>query len=185
MQELSRLDKLKAAYTKWEGNRTKEKVDAWRDLLADNCQIGSVDETRPGMSFAVDRNSKEESLAYLAAILDDWKMVYFRPETFVEQGDHIAMFGKCSWTHKGTGKTVECRISNLWTFNGNNQAVSMIDLFDSAKAAAAATPDKKQKKTVKKAAKTVGKKAVKQAAKADKKADRKAANKADKKAKRS
>lgn len=185
MPDSQNLLNLKAAYTKWNDNKTREKVDAWRGLLADTCQIGSVDETRPGMSFATPRKSKQQALDYLTAIFKEWKMVYFRPQIFVEQGDHVAMFGECSWTHKGTKKTVVCRISNLWTFNGD-KAVSMIDLFDSAKAAAAATPDKKQKKAVKKAAKTVGKKAVKQAvAKADEKAVKKAVKKAGKKAGRS
>ena len=115
-------------------------------------------------------------------------MVYFRPETYVEQGDKIAMFGECSWKHKGTKKTVVCRISNLWEFK-DGKAISMIDLFDSAKAAAAATPDKKQKKAAKKAAKQAGKaakradkKAVKPAVKKD---NKKAGKKADKKTRRS
>ncbi|MFI0848361.1 nuclear transport factor 2 family protein [Mesorhizobium sp. IMUNJ 23232] len=129
---------MKAAYAAWNKSETTANLGPLQALMADDFRIASVEETTPGLSFAVDCNSKAASVAYLTGIFDEWEMVHYTPETFVEQGDKIAMFGKCAFKHKKTGKTAECRISNLWEFK-DGKAVSMIDLFDSAKAAAAAT----------------------------------------------
>ena len=54
--------------------------------------------TEMGLEFACDQHSKEGAVAYISAILEGWDMVHFSPETFVEQGDLIAMFGGCAWT---------------------------------------------------------------------------------------
>ena len=139
MPNSKNLQNLKAAYAQWGKSKTTGNIKPLQDLMADDFKIGSVDEKSPGMTFAVDRNSKGEAVKYLNAIFDQWEMLHFTPETFVEQDDRIAMFGKCKYRHKKTGKEVECAISNLWEFK-DGKAVSLIDLFDSAKAAAAATP---------------------------------------------
>ena len=107
--------------------------------MSESFRIASMDESAPGLGFAQDSSSKPQSLAYLTGIFDDWEMVHYTPKTFVEEGNKIAMFGKCAYRHKKTRKTVECWIANLWEFR-NGKLVSLIDVFDSAKAAAAATP---------------------------------------------
>lgn len=65
-------------------------------------------------------------------------MVYYRPRTFVADDDSIAMFGSCAYRHKQTGNTSECLIACLWEFEGD-RAVRLTEVFDTAKAAAAAT----------------------------------------------
>ncbi len=133
------LKNLKAAYREWGKSRETANVAPFEALMAEGFRIASMDEATPGLAFARDRSAKAESLAYLTGIFDEWDMIHYTPETFVEQGDRIAMFGKCAYRHKKTKKTVECRIANLWEFR-NGKLVSMIDIFDSARAAAAATP---------------------------------------------
>ncbi|MEW9805195.1 nuclear transport factor 2 family protein [Mesorhizobium sp. ZMM04-5] len=133
------LRNLKAAYRAWGKSRDKANIEPLQKLMADSFRIASMDETSPGLAFAADRPSKPQSIAYLTGIFDDWEMVHYTPQTFVEQGNKIAMFGKCAYKNKKTRKTVECWIANLWEFR-NGKLVSMVDVFDSAKAAAAATP---------------------------------------------
>lgn len=133
------LKNLKAAYRAWGKSKATANVGPLESLMANSFRIASMDETTPGLGFAVDRSSKSQSLAYLTGIFNDWEMVHYTPKTFVEQGNRIAMFGKCAYRNKATSKTVECWIANLWEFR-NGKLVSMIDIFDSAKAAAAATP---------------------------------------------
>ena len=139
MPNSKNLQNLKAAYAEWGKSKTTGNIKPLQDLMADNFKIGGVDEMSPGMAFAVDRNSKTDAIKYLNAIFDQWEMLHFTPKTFVEQANTIAMFGTCRYKNNETGKEVECGISNLWEFK-DGKAVSLIDLFDSAKAAAAATP---------------------------------------------
>jgi ketosteroid isomerase-like protein len=51
------------------------------------------------------------------------------------------MQGVCSWTHKGTGKTCETPKVDIWRFR-DGKAIEFYELFDTAAAFAAATPDK-------------------------------------------
>jgi uncharacterized protein len=133
------LKNLKAGYRAWGKSKATANIAPLEQLMANSFRIASMDENTPGLAFAVDRSSKSQSLAYLTGIFDDWEMVHYTPKTFVEQGNKIAMFGKCAYKNKKTKKQVECWIANLWEFR-NGKLVSMIDIFDSAKAAAAATP---------------------------------------------
>jgi len=135
------LARLKAAYQTWsetkgEGERAR---NAWLDLLDDQVRIVSMDETAAGIAFARNRHSKEEAADYLNGIVAEWEMVHFTPGIFIHDGDQIAMFGQCAWTHRQTGKTAECHIAHLWQFSGD-RIVSYTEVFDSARAAAAATP---------------------------------------------
>jgi ketosteroid isomerase-like protein len=95
-------------------------------------------EAKP-LAFAAQRSSREEAVAYMAAITNDWSMVHWTPETFVSEGNNVAVFGTCAWTSKATGKVAEVRIAHLWEFDGE-LAVSLTEIFDSARAVAAATP---------------------------------------------
>lgn len=133
------LKNLKAAYRAWSKSGTTANLGPLESLMANSFHIASMDESTPGLAFAKDRTTKTESLAYLTGIFKEWTMVHYTPKTFVEQGNKIAMFGKCAYEHNKTKKRVECWIANLWEFR-NGKLVSLIDVFDSAKAAAAATP---------------------------------------------
>ena len=133
------LKNLKAGYRAWGKSKATANIGPLQNLMANSFRIASMDENTPGLAFAVDRSSKTQSLAYLTGIFDDWEMLHYTPKTFVEQGNKIAMFGQCAYKNKKTKKTVECWIANLWEFR-NGKLVSMVDIFDSAKAAMAATP---------------------------------------------
>lgn len=133
------LARLKAAYQAW-NDKKGDSMKEWAELMDDQCRIASIHEDAPGLSFAADRNSKQECLDYLKAILKEWTMVHFTPEIYVSEGDAIAMFGKCRYTSKATGNDVECRVADLWRFNSAGKALQMTEVFDTAAAAAAATP---------------------------------------------
>jgi ketosteroid isomerase-like protein len=139
MADSQNLTNLKAVYSAWGMGGKTANLGSLEAMMADNFRIASVDEKSPGMAFAVDRHSKEASIGYLKGIFDEWEMIHFTPKTFLEDGDHIAMFGMCKYRHKKTGKDAECHISALWEFK-DGKVVSLTDIFDSAKAAAAATP---------------------------------------------
>lgn len=128
-----RLEALKAAYKEWGTSGKQPRMDKLVDLMADDFTVGSVYEQSPGVTFA-----KEKSIAYLTSIFGEWEMISFEPEVYLEQDPRIAVFGVCSWRHRN-GNAVKCRIATLWTFDKDDKAVSMIDIFDSAKAMVAAS----------------------------------------------
>ena len=131
------LARLKVAYAAW-NERKGNSLEVWRELMHPSFRLASWGQGAPGLDFAVPRNSREEALLHLSAILDDWSMIHFTPHTFVSEGDHIAMFGTCAYTNKRTGKKAECNVAGLWRFE-NGQAVEFTDMFDTAIAAAAAS----------------------------------------------
>jgi uncharacterized protein len=136
MARQDNLERLKAGYIAW-NERKGDALDVWLELMDERFTLVSMDEATPGLAFAVDRYSRDEALAYLGGIFDEWEMVHYTPETFVADDDNIAMFGKCAYRNRKTGRTAECRIANLWKFE-NGKAVALTDVWDTALAAAAA-----------------------------------------------
>ena len=141
MTDQSNLERLKAAYQTWAETKgeTDDAREKWLDLFDDHIQIISMDETAAGLAFARNRRAKAEAVDYLLAIVQEWKMIHWTPETFVAEGDQIAMFGKCAWTNRRTQKSMECHVAHLWQFSAG-KAIPYTEVFDSARAAAAATP---------------------------------------------
>jgi ketosteroid isomerase-like protein len=133
------LEKLKAAYAAW-SEKGWHALNSWRELMDDNITMASIDERTRGLAFASERNSREEALIYLSGIFEEWDMVHYTPQHYVCGDDKIAMFGRCAYRHKRTGKVADCRIACLWQFE-NGKAVAFEEVFDTAVAAAAATPD--------------------------------------------
>ena len=130
------LARLRAAYQRW--SETKGDRDVWRDILADRISLQTAKPRAPALDFARDASSRDEVLDYLAGVLEQWEMIYYTPETFVCEGDLIAMFGHLAYRNRATGKVAEARTSALWRFE-DGKAVSMIEIYDSAAALVAAT----------------------------------------------
>ncbi|MGE0501252.1 MAG: nuclear transport factor 2 family protein [Rhizobiaceae bacterium] len=128
---------LKAAYKAW-GERGWYALDVWRDLMDEEFTIHTtVDGTTPGLAFAAERNGRNEALIYLSGIFEDWDMVHYTPEHYLCQAPMIAMFGRCAYRHKKTGRVADCAIACLWRFE-NGRAVAFTEVFDTARAARAA-----------------------------------------------
>ncbi len=133
------LARLKAAYAAW-SEQGPNALPVWRELLADDFAISGIDgRTAPAIEFAVARGARDEALAYLWGIFDQWDMVHYTPATFVCEGDRIAVFADCAFRNKATGKVAEFRIANLWRFR-DGKAVELVEVFDTAPALKAAAP---------------------------------------------
>lgn len=143
-----KVARVKALYATW-ANTRGHCPEAIADIFADRVHLASMDESQPGLAFApvehtpalalaASRSTRDEAVNYFTGILADWEMVHHSPDHVFADGDKVAMFGRCGWRHKVTGKVADCRISNFWRFE-NGQVVEFIDVFDSARAVAAAT----------------------------------------------
>jgi ketosteroid isomerase-like protein len=132
------VERLQAAYKLWNDKKGLD-TSGWLALIADSMRITSMGAENNALAFAAERSNREEAVAYMAAITKDWSMVHWTPETYVAEGERVAVFGTCAWTSKATGKVADVRIAHLWQFE-NGAAVSLTEIFDSARAVAAATP---------------------------------------------
>ena len=137
----SDLERLKTAYRIWHDTKGEEERarGAWLELFGDQFRIVSMGDQTPEIEFARTRQSKSEMVDYFFGLLKDWKMVHWSPDTFVKEGNHIAVFGRTAWTNRATGKTADVLVAHLWTFD-QAKAVNLVEVFDSARAVAAATP---------------------------------------------
>lgn len=134
---MGHLERLKAAYKAW--NDTKGgSSDIWLGLMAEEFCLRSMANSSPGLTFAKERVSREQAVEYMTQLLSDWSMVYWLPETFVAEGDRVAVFGRAAWVNNATGKSAEVRIAHLWHFR-NGVAVELNEIFDSARVVAAAS----------------------------------------------
>lgn len=134
----SNAEALKAAYQVWNDKKGLD-TSGWLALISDNMRIASMGAENKALAFAANRSNREEAVAYLAAITKDWTMVHWTPQTYVSEGNRCAMFGTCAWASKATGKVAEVAIAHLWEFD-DGKAVSLTEIFDSARVVAAATP---------------------------------------------
>lgn len=133
------LERLKSGYRRWHDSKGHDQ-DVWLDLLGDDVHIHVSGADEEVLAFARAGRSKAEAAAYLSAIVKDWTMVHYTPQTFVADGDTIAMFGRCGWRNKATGKVADVPIAHLWRFR-DGKAVELTEIFDTAAAVAAATTD--------------------------------------------
>ncbi len=132
-------EQLRYAYKMW--NETKGKSqELWLSLLSENVEFHGMGNGQPALSFAEDRKSRQEMVDYFSMLLNDWDMIDWNVDSVVQEKNLVAVFGRTSWTNKATGKLLETRVAHLWEFEGD-QAVKVTEIFDSARAMLAATPD--------------------------------------------
>ena len=130
---------LQEAYRQWHETRG-DSVDHFLNICDQSISFGSLPRGAAPMQFASHYDNREVLRGYFKELLDQWSMNFYDVRQFVAQGDTVVMQGVCSWTHKGTGKTCETPKVDIWRFR-NGKAIEFYELFDTAAAFAAATPD--------------------------------------------
>ncbi|MFK8252442.1 nuclear transport factor 2 family protein [Ancylobacter terrae] len=136
MQEGSDLARLKAAYAAWDRCKAED-IGMWLALVDDNIVLNPIAASEPGLEFTRPGSGRERLIAYFDALRGAWRMLCFRPITFVAEGERIAMFGETSWEFRATGRTATTAVAHLWRFEGGT-AVEWTEIFDGSTAAAAA-----------------------------------------------
>ena len=139
MAEGDNLSRLRAAYQRWHDTKAADS-SVWLALLADQVDFRSCGS--PGeaaLAFATNRCSRQEVVAYFTGLNEHWTMQHFTPHTFVDGGDTIAMFGRCSYASKSTGKVFDIDVAHLWQLQAG-RVTKVTEIFDSARVVAAAQP---------------------------------------------
>jgi ketosteroid isomerase-like protein len=132
------LDRLRAAYQRWHDTRGGSVAD-WTALMADDVTLRSAAEGADGMTFSAPRDGKAAAEGYFAALAQEWEMVRHAADEFLVDGDRVAVFGRCAFKSRRTGKVAESFLVHRWRFR-DGLAVEYHEFYDTARAFAAATP---------------------------------------------
>lgn len=136
---VANVDVLRRSYNRWITSRGKE-YRYWFDVFSAQFHFSSAGggRNRPGYFQASER--EEHLKAYFEGIVRDWKMIEFRTEEFIAQGDRVVVRIFCEWQYRRTGKTVSTHKLDYWRFE-DGKAVEYYESFDTAAMIEAMTPD--------------------------------------------
>ena len=133
------VDVLRQAYQRWSESRGRS-IDDWLAIVAPSFRIRSgADEHAEGQFGAVPAG-REGLRSYLVELVGHWIMESHDVERFIADGDDVAVLIRAVWRHRATNKQIACDLVDVWSFQGG-QAVSLMEVFDTAAMVQAATPD--------------------------------------------
>ncbi len=136
MSDSENLKILKEAYALWNDSKA-ESGRRWIALLDDKVVWRSLGDGMPGMEFSRPCDCKDDVIRYFEELAVDWSLVHYTVDEFVCQGDRIVMLGRCAWTHRRTGKTVETPKADILRMK-DGKITEFFEFFDTAQAIAAA-----------------------------------------------
>jgi ketosteroid isomerase-like protein len=134
------LAKLQAAYREWHDTRGRSHA-TWIALMAEDVEMRSIADGSPGMEFSAPRKGRDAAHAYFSTLAADWEMVHFTPEEFIVDGDRVVVFSNVEFRNRRTGKSAASPVVARWRFR-DGEVVEYFEFYDTAKAFAAATPDR-------------------------------------------
>jgi ketosteroid isomerase-like protein len=137
------IARLKAAYGRWSDTKGRSGED-WVGMMADDVKLRSVADGADGMKFSAPRDGRDAARGYFTTLSDEWEMIHHTAEEFVvdREGGQVAVFGRVAFKCVRTGKVAESHIAHRWRFR-DGLVVEYFEIYDTAKAFAAATPDPK------------------------------------------
>lgn len=136
---MTNVDRLRRAYQRWHDSRGADPA-GWLALVGEDTAAASLADGAPGMEFTAARRGPGEFKEYFAGLARDWEMLSFVADEFIAEGDRVAVFGRCAWRHRRTGKDVESPFAHFWRFR-DGTVTECFEFFDTAKTFAAARPD--------------------------------------------
>lgn len=124
------LLRLRAAYSLWAETKGRQ-YDFWFDLHSNGFVADSIRDDRAGPEYFRAKTRRDELEAYFQALQRNWKMLEFRVEEFIAQGDSIVVRAFSRWENRRTGKQFATKKLDYWRFEGN-KVVAYLDTFDTA-----------------------------------------------------
>ena len=139
MSSEANVQLLKEAYRRWNDSKGAS-VDHWFDsVIGPRISFGSIPRGAPPLAFATEYDDHTKLRGYFDALLADWTMEYATMNEYVAQGDVVVARGSCKWINKRPLKPAETPKVDFWRFK-DGKAIEFYEYFDTACAAAAATP---------------------------------------------
>jgi hypothetical protein len=97
--EVANVEILKTAYHQWHKTQGGS-VDQFFAFLDDKILFGSIARGEAPLEFARQYNGKAELRGYFDDLLKDWKMIHYRIDEYVAQGDAVVARGTCAWMNR-------------------------------------------------------------------------------------
>jgi ketosteroid isomerase-like protein len=137
------IARLRDAYRRWNDTKGRS-VEDWIGLMADDVKVRSVADGAEGMRFSAPRDGKAAATDYFSALAGEWEMIHHTAEEFIvdRDGGQVAVFGRVAFKCLRTGKVAESHVAHRWRFR-DGLVTEYFEIYDTAKAFAAATPDPK------------------------------------------
>jgi len=129
---------LKDAYQRWHDTKAGS-VDHWLNLMTDDVKFRSLAAGAIKIQFTRDASHKDELKHYFAGLTSEWKMVYYRVDEYIGQGDRVVTLCEVSFKHKITGKTLNTPKADFHNFR-DGKICEFFEFYDTASALATATP---------------------------------------------
>jgi uncharacterized protein len=136
MSEQENLEILRRGYGLWNDTKANS-VAHWLELIADDVKWRSIADGATGMAFTRACNTKADVQRYFAELGKQWEMNYYTVDEFIAQGDRVVMVGRCGWRNKKTGATLDTPKVDIIRMR-DSRIVEFFELYDTAKALAAA-----------------------------------------------
>jgi uncharacterized protein len=128
---------LKEAYRLWHDTKAGS-VDHWLNLMTDDVKFRSLAQGAKPMEFTRTSSCKDEVKDYFAGLTADWKMIYYRIDEYIAQGDRVVALGHVSFTNKRTGKILETPKADFHKFR-DGKICEFFEFYDTAQAITVAT----------------------------------------------
>jgi ketosteroid isomerase-like protein len=133
------VEVLRRAYDRWSETRGRS-VDDWVALAAPRFRLRSAADQHAEGQFGGAAPGPEGFRSYLIDLVDHWIMERHDVDRIIADGDQVAVTIRALWRHRDTNKRIATDVIDVWTFQ-KGQAVSLLELFDTAAMIEAATPD--------------------------------------------
>lgn len=128
---------LKVAYQLWHDTKAAS-VDHWLDLMTDDVKFRSLAHGARTMEFTRASSCKDEVKQYFAGLNADWKMIEYRIDEYIAQGDRVVALGHVSFKNKRTGKVLETPKADFHKFR-DGKICEFFEFYDTAQAITVAT----------------------------------------------
>jgi ketosteroid isomerase-like protein len=130
--ESSHVSALKEAYRQWHDTKGGS-VDHWLSLMTDDVKFRSLANGAAEMQFTRACGSKDDVRRYFNGLASDWKMISYRIDEFIAQGDRVVALGSCSFEHKKTGKVLNTPKADFHKFR-EGKICEFFEFYDTAQA---------------------------------------------------
>ena len=136
MAGTSDMDTIREAYQMWNQSKASS-VDFWMNLLADDVNWRSLADGSKGMEFTRACNCKNDVVRYFSELAQEWEMIHYTVDEFITEGDRIVMLGRCGWSNKRTGKSIETPKADFIRMR-DGKISEFFEFYDTARAEEAA-----------------------------------------------
>lgn len=133
------MELLNRGYELWAQSRGRS-IEDWVAIAHPDFEVRSLADGHPEGHFGAVPAGHDGLRKYLTELVLHWIMEDFVIQQYVADGDNVVAVARTAWRNRATNKQVSTVLVDVWTFR-DGQAVSLLELFDTAAMIQATLPD--------------------------------------------